>query len=361
MRINSGGLSSIIIGRETETQTLKMYCKMGQHCAITAPRRYGKTTLVNHVLSELQNDYLIVRVDVFSASSIRELSTILIDSVYASIGISNFFKMAKENVFNIISGFKVTIDDVSIGYDIIKEENEETLVRKAFEFPEVFAKKHGKKMILFFDEFGDINKFGNDILKKLRSAFQLHSDVTYIFAGSQESVMNHIFLKRDNAFFNFCSVLQLGKLPKEAVEVFLQDFEIDSINISHEAIGTITEITDTHPYYLMKLIQEAYILSVLNKSNTITVEIAVSAGDKILESNSTFYQEEWDRINSKKHKGLILKEIFDIAHVSEPAVTAVSSSYRSQLIKELISETVIDKDRNAVDPFFKLWLQRIYQ
>ena len=331
---------------------------MGQHCAITAPRRYGKTTLVNHVLSDLENDFLIVRVDVFSASSVKELSTILIDAVYASIGISNFFKMARENVFNIISRFKINIDDVSIGYEIIKEPDEDTLVRKAFDFPEIFAKRHNKRMILFFDEFGDITKFGKDILKKLRSAFQLHSNVTYIFAGSQESVMNNIFLNRDNAFFNFCSVLQLGKLPKGDVENFLADFEIESITVSPDAAKTIIEITDTHPYYLMKLIQESYILSVLSNSRKITSEIAVSAAGKILESNSTFYQEEWDRINIKKHKGLILKDIFEITHIPAPAV---SSSYRSQLIKELISETIIDKDRNAIDPFFKMWLQKIYE
>ena len=49
MRINAGGLSELIIGRDNEIKTLKAYIELGQHCAVIGPRRYGKTTLVTPI------------------------------------------------------------------------------------------------------------------------------------------------------------------------------------------------------------------------------------------------------------------------------------------------------------------------
>ena len=69
MRINAGGLSELMVGRHNEVTTLKAYIQMGQHCAIVGPRRYGKTTLVNTVLSDLNKEYLVITLDVFNASS----------------------------------------------------------------------------------------------------------------------------------------------------------------------------------------------------------------------------------------------------------------------------------------------------
>jgi len=90
MKLNAGGLSFLVVGREKEIKTLKTYIGFSQHTVISAPRRYGKTTLANKVL----------------------------------------------------------------------------------------------------DEFGDIENFGQDFIKKLRSYMQTHKSIIYIFAGFQISEIN---------------------------------------------------------------------------------------------------------------------------------------------------------------------------
>jgi len=357
MRINAGGLSSIVIGREKEISTIKTYIELGQHCTLIAPRRYGKTTLVNNVLSALEKDYLIVKIDIFSASSVRELCNLLIDAVYHSIGVTGFIKDAKENIFDILSRFKLELEDVKIGYDILKEQDENEMINKAFSLTEIFAKKHKKKMVVFFDEFGDIHRFGNDLIKKLRSYFQQHSEVIYIFAGSQSSVMNNIFLQKDNAFFNFAAIMKLGKLPLSKVKEFIEQLVIQDVKFTQEASAQITEITKGHPFYMMKLIQESFVFAVIEKAEAVS-ELHINSGvDKILDDNNSYFENEWNNINNKKYKGLLLKQIIGIK-IDETTLKDMNPSYRSQLQKELIDESVLDDSKKVVDPFMELWLSR---
>lgn len=355
MRINAGGLSEIIIGRNNELKTLETYIKLGQHCAIVAPRRYGKTTLVNATLEKLDpKKHLIIKLDVMSASSVRELCIQMVDAVYASHGVSNFFKNVRENVFDMLSRFKIDNEFVSIGYDILKEPNDSEMLKRAFQLPELFAQKHNKKAVVFIDEFGEMDKFGQDAIKKMRSYFQLHAHVVYIFAGSQTSMMNQIFLNKDNAFFNFASIMRIGLINREDMIEFLRSVEIENLSLLNASIERIVSISNGHPFYMMKLLQEAYIANLIAGSGIAINETDVdSALSKILSDNDPLFASEWDRINSKKHKGRTLKELLGIDHGDN---TPINASYKSQMIRELKDESVISDDKTMVDPLFGAWL-----
>jgi len=358
MRINAGGLSELIIGRHNEVTTLKAYIQMGQHCAVIGPRRYGKTTLVNSVLAEFQSDYLIIKLDVFNASSIRELCMLYIDAVYESHGVSNFIKHTKDAILDIASRFSLEVQDIKLGYDVLKEDDESILIQKTFELTEIFANRFHKKAIVFFDEFGDMERFGVDIIKKMRSIFQTHKNTVYIFAGSQASTMNTIFLDKSNAFFNFASIMKISRLNEDEIFAFLTDLQIQTTLFTKEASAYIQSVVKGHPFYLIKLIQESYIASLLRNSVFVEFYDVQKAVDKILFDNEAFFESEWSRINAKKHKGLILKELIgvDVTQNKE-----LSMSYKSQLVKELKEQTIIDDDKAFFDVFFGLWLKKEFK
>jgi uncharacterized protein len=354
MRLNAGGLSSLLIGRDKEKKALNAYIGFSQHVAIIAPRRYGKTTLVNNVLKETTDDYLVVKVDVFSASSVREFCNLIIDAVYHSIGISGFIKDAKDNIVDMMSRFNIEAAEIKIGYNLLREQDEDELVKKTLELPELFAQKHGKKMIVFFDEFGDLKKFGDDFIKKMRSYFQTQGSVVYIFAGSQHSTMHNIFLNKENAFFNFATLMEISVLDDKSVKAFLEDLEIESMTFDENAKKAIVQTAKNHPFYLVKLIQEAYIDALISGDDTVLAENVKNATHKILSDNAAFFESEWQRINVKKHKGLIFKELCGI-DVGD--LESVSPSYKSQIIKEFMKESIINSDKVPTDPFFVLWVK----
>lgn len=355
MRLNAGGLSEIVIGRVEEIKSLSAYIKLQQHTAIIAPRRYGKTTLVKHVLSTLDKDkHLIIQIDVMSASSIRELCTQLIDAVYASHGVANFFKQVKDNVIDFMSKLNLDSEYVSIGYDILREEDETEMLKKAFNLPELFAQKYQKKSVVFIDEFGEIGRFGQDVIKKMRSYFQQHAQTTYIFAGSQTSTMKQIFLHKENAFFNFASIMPLGTLKTEPVKHFLEELDLEGISLDKDAISELIHISQNHPFYVIKLLQESYILCLINKTQLIDVSVVQAALHKILKDNEALFIFEWDKINSKKHKGRILKELAGATVIDH---TPINASYKSQMIRELKDDAILHEDKSFTDPLFSNWLQ----
>lgn len=354
MRLNAGGLSSLVIGRKREKLALKTYISLGQHTAIIAPRRYGKTTLVNAVLDDIKSDYLIIKVDAFSAGSVREFCHLFIDATYHSIGITGFIKDAKDNIMELMSRFSLEISDIKTGFDILKETDENELIRKSLNFAEEFTKKHGKKAVVFFDEFGDLVKFGEPFIKKMRSYFQTHSDVVYLFAGSRQSVMNGIFLNKENAFFNFASLMELDVLKSEDVSEFLNSLSVSDRHFSNEAVKSIEDHAKNHPFYLIKIVQESYIMALLDTKNEVDTMCVENAVKKILADNAAFFESEWRKINAKKHKGLIFKELCGI---DVSAMDSVSASYKSQIINELLSESIINKEKKVTDPFLELWLE----
>lgn len=357
MELNAGGLSSLVIGREKEIETLKTYIKFSQHTVITAPRRYGKTTLANKVLDDLKDQYLIVKLDMFEATSIEELCKNYLNAIYRSIGITNFIHKAKESIFTLLEKFNLSYEHegIKIGYEISKEKDIDKLIEQTFHFPNKFASLANKKMIVFIDEFGDVEKFGQDFIKKLRSYMQTHKNVVYVFAGSQTSVINSIFLNKENAFFNFASLMNLDVLEKDSTLKFLSTLTIENKTYSKDAITKLETMTNLHPFYLVKTVQESYIKALLDSSDTVELIHIKDGIQKICEDNNAYFESIWQKINHKKYKGAIFK-----AHCQDDESLKeldMNKSYKSQLTKELREESILSNKNKPTDPFLCIWLR----
>jgi AAA+ ATPase superfamily predicted ATPase len=81
----------LFIDRTTELSTLAQGLKNGSDYVIIAPRRYGKTTLVNKVFSNIakDNNYLILTIDIMRYSgSIRNLALNITDKCLSLLGLA---------------------------------------------------------------------------------------------------------------------------------------------------------------------------------------------------------------------------------------------------------------------------------
>ena len=357
MELNAGGLCSLVVGRNDEILTLKSYIEFSQHTVISAPRRYGKTTLVNKVLDDLKDDYLIVKLDMFEVSSLDEFCDLYLNAIYSSIGITNFLFKAKESIFSLLDNFKLSYESegIKLGYDISKEDNINKKVKRTINFANTFATLFDKKMIVFIDEFGDIDKFGNDFVKKLRLYMQTHDNIVYIFVDSQTSVINDIFLNKQNAFFNFASLMNLGMLEENTTKGFIKNLKIQNKKFESDAIEVLYENTKFHPFYFVKTIQEAFIKAMLVNSKTINVFHVKDAILKILDDNNAYFESIWQKINHKKYKGSIFKKYCNSQY--EIKEINMNSSYKSQLTKELRMESLLNNNNEATDPFLCMWLK----
>ncbi len=305
-----------MIGREREKIKIKRLLKNGQNVILYVPRRMGKTSLALTILNELKEEgYFIGNVDLFQTPTLSILAQRITETILENKKIAKLIKTLKEAIsqaFSIIE-FKQVIDD----FEWILEFTEKNvkpydLFSDAIDFPEQFSKRHKIPIIMFYDEIGDIEKFnGKEIIKLMRSKFQLHSNVTYLFAGSQQSTIENIFVKRSGPFYRFGQLFPVGNIAIEDMSRFIKDrYNMVNIDISDDALDSIFNITKGHPYYTQFLCREVYFYA-LDKKVQITPDVIQFAFEETINIEELYLSKLWEEIASNSAQLKILQSLIE--------------------------------------------------
>jgi len=352
------------IGREEELKDIERLLKMGQSVILTAPRKYGKTSLLMEILNRLKKEkYLVALVDLFGVLTKKELAEKIVDVVLSNKKIKHGIKILKENLIKAmkIIELKESIQD----YDFIlrfadNRSDENALLDSALEFPQEFAKKANRHLILAFDEFGDLFKLnGEALLKKMRSMFQLHQDVTYIFSGSQESLMEELFSKKKSAFFRFGRIFHLTELSKQSFKSYiLGKFRQQGIKIDSVIVDAILSKTNAHPYYTQLVCQLCY-LNVKGEREEILMKDVIHAYQRAIFFEKSYFEELEISLMGNKYQLLLLRQILK-DETSAYKISGIDKQYIYKLLISLQKKGIIkrvDKGRYTfIDPLFREYL-----
>ena len=151
--------------------------------------------------------------------------------------------------------------------------------------------------------------------------------------------------------------MRIGRLSNESIETFASELVLgEKIIFDNEAVITLIKSVNGHPFYTIKVLQEGYICFLMENNNEVMISRnnIHQAIEKILFDNAIYFETLWQKLNSKKHKGSIVKEL---ALEGFKSGDKVSLSYKSQMIKELKDDGVIDENKQFFDPMFLEWLQ----
>lgn len=352
-----------LVGREKEVKTLLDTLKNGQSVLLVAPRRMGKTSLALEVLKRLRKTgHFVADVDLFKVISKREFAEKIVNSALENKKIPNFVNKLKKGLGFVLKNvqFKRIVEDFEFVLDFNSSRSDENkLFESSLEFLEDFSAKHGKHLFVLLDEFGDITKLdGEEILKKLRAIIQRQQNVTYLFAGSQESVMKHIFGERKSPFFRFALSCELGNLPLPDTLVYIKrkfrslGFEIDD-TIANE----IVSCSGGHPYYTQLLCQKIYLD--LKDGKSVVEEGDIKKGlISVIVSERQYFEELWQRLREKKNHVLVARAV---AEGSSPySLVEFDKQLIYNILVVLEKSGIIKKCGKAkyamVDPFFKRYL-----
>ena len=208
-------------GRALETKELATDVKNGQNVIIFSPRRYGKTSLIKQVLRKAKaQGILTFYVDLYPAINKGKFIEIYAGAISAGIP-------------GIISP---NINDLLCAVD--KE-----------------AGRQNKSAVVVFDEFQEIANFDDDeIERKMRSVFQNHRNVSYIFMGSKTHLMRDIFNNPNRPFYKSGKHFPLGKIDHEELSLFAKrKFSDQGIVIDDNDLNSILNNTECRPYYFQML------------------------------------------------------------------------------------------------------------
>lgn len=249
--------------REEEQQRLERAIVNGRNVVLLARRRMGKTSLAFVALHEseiVKADYLTIFLDILQTNTLKEFTYLL--------GKTIFDTLRKKSV-NILHTFLATLKSLqgTFGFDPFNGTPTFQLQLGDIHHPEYtleeifsFLENYGKRVIVIIDEFQQITNYPEKNIEAiLRTHIQQLTTTSFIFAGSEQTILQEMFVSAKRPFYNSAEIMHLGPIPKEiytnfAVKMF-QDYGRD---IELECIEKIYDLFDGNTFYLQRSMNIAF-------------------------------------------------------------------------------------------------------
>ena len=341
--------------RKKEIKKVQSVISGENHLIIIAPRRFGKTSLIYRVVEEMKRP--VIFIDMQLVNSAGELAALILKKLYREFP----FERIKKSIVNFRIVPAASVNPVTGEIDVkflagsgSRADELEDVLNLCDELSSV-----KKKPVIVFDEFQEIFRIDKNLVAKLRSIMQNHTNINYVFLGSQESMIREIFEKKKSPFYHFGYVLNLARIPDAEFLNFLTErfsnFKTDVKIISSE----ILEITGSHPYYTQQL--AFFTWDMINRDNIINEPVKRAIEDLVKNQDNNF-ERLWNTLITTDRKvliSLVKSNNKPLSHdFSETADNLPVSTIHSSL-KRLVKDGFLLKEGSEYifdDPFFKIWL-----
>ncbi|MBW6481781.1 MAG: ATP-binding protein [Vicingaceae bacterium] len=353
--------------REKETDKLKSNLLNGINTTIISPRRWGKSSLVEKVIFDINKKdkkSKTIIIDLFSLSCEEAfLENFAKEVIKASSSkwqewIINGQEFLKKLTPKLSLGIDPTHDfSLSFDWNELSKNGEEIL-----NLPEIIAQKKNIKFIICLDEFQHLASFNNyqTLEKKFRAIWQRQKYVTYCLYGSKRHMMTDIFNNPSKPFYRFGDIMLLQKIETSKwISFICKGFEDTGKMIDKETAALIPLTMKNHSWYVQ---QFAHYVWNLTKTKATTTEITVAL-QELINANSPLYQKEVEIISQTQLNLLkaVIKEETQFTSIKTMQKYALGTPHNvSKNKKILINNDVIHEINNVyecVDPAFELWFK----
>ena len=356
--------------RTKEMKWLEMQINAGINCILVSPRRWGKSSLIQHTSKKIkQKNKKIVFcfIDLYNVRSENEFLELFSSTIIKAV--SNSFEDAVRNVKNI---FKQLIPSISVSPDVNAEielsfnwKNLQKNISEVLDLPEKLAIEKNIQIVVCVDEFQNISFMEDGIAfqKKLRAHWQKHQKANYILYGSRRHLMMDFFTKNTMPFYRFGEILFLEKIAETHwISYIIERFTATNKKISEKLAIKIAQQMENHPYYVQQLAQVVW----QQTTKTATEENFYEAIEDLLDQYTILYQKEVDMLTNFQLN--LLKALCN----NETSLTSANvlknynlgtSANITRLKTALQNHEIIDvlgKKISFNDPLFELWLKKRY-
>jgi len=325
--------------REKETAYVKTILASRNHLVLIAPRRFGKTSLVQKAAAETGRTVVYLNFDAITSK--QDLAEALLRRVFSLSSVEKFKHLLRN--FRFVPKISMNPINSGVDFEFVPSVDDKILLEDAFDLLEKLGTE-SNRLIVIFDEFQRVVKISEDLSGILRSIMQEQKHINYILLGSQESMMTDIFEKKKSPFYHFGTMMTLSKIPREEFAAFLDSRLPDGLS------SDILDFTDCHPYYTQKLAFHVWNLLKMGTNQDGVVEAAIEFANQM---HSLDFERLWDGFNNTDRK--ILKALAgdrNLNSINIPASTLNSA------LKKMTREGFLLKGNayRIEDPFFSRWI-----
>ena len=356
--------------RTIDTEKLKANFRGLVNTIIISPRRWGKTSLVNHALEQMgdDKDYLVCKVDIFNCRTEAQFYQTYVNAILKAsyTKMDEFLEAAKKYVGSF--GPKLTLSDCSQQYELalgVDFKDKQYSCDEILDLPQKIAVEKNKKFIVCIDEFQNVNTYDDTLgfQRKLRSHWQTHNRVGYCMFGSKRHMLLDIFSNYEMPFYKFGDIMFLDKISEEDwVKFLIGRFEDTGKHITEDTARHLAQRVECHPYYVQQLAQ----LSWLRAKRNCTTDIVDAAYDALVGQLSLLFANIIDTLTAKQISFLLAVSNGEKNFSSRDVLTKYqlgTSANIKNLRKAMQDKDLIDVMPDAVtmqDPVFAYWLREKY-
>jgi hypothetical protein len=346
--------------RHDDARHLVDLAEGGHNATLIAPRRYGKTSLLNQVRQEAEDaGMLTVLVDLSDVLSIADVAARLdlafrsvrgplgrfVSDHLATIGLTLPFQMG-----GITAGRPATAPDPVAA------------VHHLLEVPVHLHRKSGRRVLVALDEFQALAA-----LQGMDGVFRSHLQhqgeaASFLFAGSEPTMLRTMFADRARPLYGQAEIVPLTPLADEpAAELVRSRFAMTRRDPG-EALLPLVRVAEGHPQRLMLLAHHLWAGTAADRpANLRTLRSAFETTMRRVEPELRFL---WDGLPANERR--VLRAL---ASGLSPMTTAgmelaglTSRSSAQTALRSLVDAGVVQRDENeiptVVDPLLVHWTRR---
>lgn len=352
-----------LVDRRGELDALQRAAADGIAIRLAAPRRFGKTSLVDaHVASMRAVGHRAVRVDLSKVATVADVAARFAQA-YQELP-ADPRRIVGRWAARLGVTAKLPGVNLSLASAATRPPGDEAraALLELLDVPLGLHNGDGGLTVVCLDEFQDLLVADDSLDGLVRSVIQHHGGAAaYVFAGSQPSLMRALFSDRERPFYGQARPLELPPLPLDEaandIEALLQADELDA----GRAVDELLALTGGHPQRTVLLAHHLY--NVLD-SEASSHDPAADALDLAITETSDAHQAVLDGIGRVERIVLVA-----LADGQAPTGTRVSREHRipRSTLQDALDRLLADEQHVhrrgdgrpvLLDPLLGEWLRR---
>ncbi|MBO5602497.1 MAG: AAA-like domain-containing protein [Prevotella sp.] len=353
--------------RKSETESLFNLIKNGNNVALIAPRRIGKTGLIENFFHQpkVQKHYYTFIIDIYATKNIEDMIMTMGNSILSSLRPWGTKVMRKFT--DILSSLRSGISfdpagNPSWNVEVGDIHTPRTTLEEIFHYIETAD----KPCIVAIDEFQAVSNYPDGNAEALLRTYIQHCrNANFIFSGSQRTMMTEIFLNPSRPFYQSTSMMSLAPIPIDKYCNFAQKhFTASEKTLPAEIFQHVYEQFEGITWYVQRIMNELF--AITSPGSSCKEEMIDIAVNNILRANEFNYQSLLFQLPPKQKMLLVAiskagkaKNITSADFIRRwhlPSTSSVQAAIKGLLEKNLITMSLGVYE--VYDKFFAMWLLR---
>lgn len=357
--------------RDAELAHIRSAILSGSTSLVYGPRRMGKSsTIINAaaLARTAKPKPIIVSVDVSTATNLYDVSARLLRSLYAE---TRWLKLRLEDILGgLAPRVSVTLDEhggpPSITFGLDRRTASEAERQRAFEsviarFAQI-RKDTDRRVAIVFDEFQAVSRFAGETSEwHLRDVIQRNTDLAFICAGSQESLI-HELIGPKRAFYKMFDLLPLGPIDTGFFADWLEERLARASKVATGVGHELLRLVGPRTQDVIQVARQLYFRALTARRN-IDLEDVSQALNDVVRSETPLLRSLWNDLSAQQQDvlrviALDVQQLYS-AEVRDQYALPGSSSV-SKAVETLAARGLVVKDSDRIEfdsPFFRQWVR----